>query len=114
MAPPGHSSISCEIAYSRRKPLEAEGLVDRVITALRESGILQQSDKIVSASQTDSPYAYVVFDHNRNEAVRVIHEWMEDVGLIPCGRFAEWGYQWSFEAIECGRRAAERVRSLGQ
>jgi protoporphyrinogen oxidase len=114
MAPPGHSSISCEIAYSRRKPLDAEGLVDRVIMDLRETGVLRPNDRIVSTGQTDSPYAYVVFDHNRNEAVRVIHEWMEEVGLIPCGRFAEWGYQWSFEAIECGRRAAARVRGLGQ
>ncbi len=28
-APPGHSSVSCEIAYSRRKPLDEDRLVER-------------------------------------------------------------------------------------
>jgi hypothetical protein len=34
---------------------------------------------------------------------------MERAGLVPCGRFGEWGYHWSFEAIESGKRAAARV-----
>ena len=30
--------------------------------------------------------------------------------LYPCGRFGEWGYHWSFEAIASGRRVAAQVR----
>jgi protoporphyrinogen oxidase len=111
MAPVGHSSISCEIAYSRRRSLSEDGLVERVIAALQSTGILRPDDKIVATSQTNSPFAYVVFDHQRSAAVATIHEWMGEIGLIPCGRFAEWGYQWSFEAIECGKQAAARVRA---
>lgn len=105
-APPGHGSISCEIAYSSRRPLDEEGLVGRTVDALRRSGILRTSDRIVVEDQIDIPYAYVVFDFNRRESLRVIHSWMESVGLYPCGRFGEWGYHWSFEAIESGRRVA--------
>jgi protoporphyrinogen oxidase len=107
-APAGHSSISCEVAYSRKKPLD-EGLVDRVLDGLRQTGILMGSDRIVLVDQIDIPYAYVIFDHHRTECLRVIHSWMESVGLFPCGRFAEWGYHWSFEAIESGQRVAQRV-----
>ena len=114
MAPLGHGSISCEIAYSKRKPLDEAGLNERVVAALRATGVLRPDDKIVAMGQTTSPFAYVVFDHQRNRAVARIHSWMNEIGLIPCGRFAEWGYQWSFEAIECGRLAAARVRALGR
>lgn len=113
MAPLEHGSISCEIAYSRRKPLQEENLVERVVTALQSTGILRPDDTIVTTNQTNSPYAYVVFDHQRKQAVESIHKWLDEIGLVPCGRFAEWGYQWSFEAIECGRVAAARVRAIG-
>ena len=108
-APAGCSSVSSEIAYSRRKPLDDHDLVDRVIVALRDTGVLTAEDDIVFRDQIDIPYAYVIFDHNRTESLRTIHGWMESVGLFPCGRFGEWGYHWSFEAIESGKRVAERL-----
>ena len=108
-APPGCSSISCEIAYSRRKPLAENGLVGRTIDALRCAGILRPSDRLVLEDQIDIPYAYVVFDFDRMPCLHIIHSWMESVGLYPCGRFGEWGYHWSFEALESGRRVADRV-----
>jgi protoporphyrinogen oxidase len=111
-APAGHGSISCEIAYSSRKPIDDVDLVPRVVGALREVGILEASDRIVLEDQLDIPYAYVVFDFRRSEALRTIHGWMERVGLYPCGRFGEWGYHWSFDAIESGRRVAGRVAPL--
>lgn len=111
-APAGHSSVSCEIAYSRRKPLDEHLLVERTVDALRRSGILKDSDRIVVEDQIDIPFAYVVFDFNREAALRVIHSWMESVGLYPCGRFGEWGYHWSFEAIESGQRVAEKLSAV--
>ena len=111
-APPGHSSISCEVAYSRRMPLDRDHLVERVTRALKQTGILQDSDRIVVEDQIDIPFAYVVFDFNREPSLRTIHTWMESVGLYPCGRFGEWGYHWSFEAIESGRRVAARVAEV--
>ena len=108
-APQGHGSVSCEIAYSRRKPLDEDRLVERTVDALNRTGILRSSDQIVVTDQIDIPYAYVVFDFDREPSLRAIHAWMESVGLYACGRFGEWGYHWSFEAIESGRRVAARV-----
>jgi len=108
-APRDCSSISCEIAYSRRKPLDENGLVGRTVDALRLAGILLESDRIILEHQIDIPYAYAVFDFDRDPSLRTIHSWMERVGIYPCGRFGEWGYHWSFEAIESGRRVAARV-----
>jgi protoporphyrinogen oxidase len=108
-APPGTGSISCEIAYSRRRPLDDSNLGQRVVDALRRAGILRDGDRVVFEDQVDIPYAYVVFDFARKEALRVIHGWMDEVSLFPCGRFGEWGYHWSFDAIASGRRVAARV-----
>jgi len=110
-APQGCSSITCEISYSRRKPLDERNLVERCVEALRRTGILKDTDRIIVEDQIDIPFAYVVFDFNRNASLSIIHEWMESVDIYPCGRFGEWGYHWSFEAIESGRRVAERVRA---
>ena len=111
-APPGHSSISCEIAYSRRMPLNEDRLVERTVDALRRTGILRDSDRIIVEDQINIPYAYVVFDFDRAPSLRTIHGWMESVGLYPCGRFGEWGYHWSFEAIASGKRVAAQVTAL--
>lgn len=108
-APAGYSSISCEIAYSRRKPLDEEWLEERTLEALYATGVLNRSDRIVMVDQIDIPYAYVVFDFARRESVATIHRWMRDCGIFECGRFGEWGYLWSFEAIASGSRVAAEV-----
>jgi protoporphyrinogen oxidase len=92
--------------------LDEDRLVERVVDALRRTGILHDSDRVVVEDQINIPYAYVVFDFNREASLQIIHRWMENVGLYPCGRFGEWGYHWSFEAIESGQRVAVRVASL--
>jgi protoporphyrinogen oxidase len=109
-APEGYGSISCEIAYSRHKPVDEENIVGRTIDALRATGVLTESDTIVVEDVMDIPYAYVIFDFNRSESLKIIHNWMKSVGLYPCGRFGEWGYHWSFEAIESGQRVAAQVK----
>jgi protoporphyrinogen oxidase len=108
-APAGCSSISCEIAYSRRKPLDENEVVGRTVDALKRTGVLLETDSIVLEDQVDIPFAYVVFDFDRGPSLRLIHSWMERVGIYPCGRFGEWGYHWSFEAIASGLRVARRV-----
>jgi protoporphyrinogen oxidase len=113
-APPGMSSVSCEIAYSRRKPLREEGLVEAVLASLRGTGILGSKDRVVFQDQVDIPFAYVVYDARREPSLKTIHSWMESRGLHPCGRFGEWGYHWSFEAMESGRRVAQRVARAGR
>jgi protoporphyrinogen oxidase len=109
-APAGAGSLSCEIAYSRRRPLDETGLEERVLAALRRTGLLREDDHILVRDQIDIPYAYVVFDFHRQAALDTIHAWMRSVDVHPCGRFGEWGYHWSFEAIESGHAVAQAIR----
>lgn len=111
-APEGQSSISCEVAYSRRRPLDDHDLTARCVESLIRTGVLDANDRIVLTDQMDIPYAYVVFDFEREPSMKVIHDWMRSVRLYPCGRFGEWGYHWSFEAIESGQRVALEVAEV--
>lgn len=106
-APAGCSSVTCEVAYSRRLPLDEADLVDRCRGALIAEGILDASDRILVSDVMDVPFAYVVFDAHRNRSVDSIRSWLQERGIVACGRFGEWGYHWSFDAIESGRRAIQ-------
>lgn len=107
-APKGCSSVSCEIAYAPWKPLPDEDLFARCQRHLVAAGVLDQDDKIRVRDQIDIPYGYVIFDHRRTQSLAVIHGWMEQSGVVACGRYGDWGYHSSFEAIESGLRAAQR------
>lgn len=109
-APSGCSSVTCEIAYSKRQPLEDKGLTERCLESLVREGILDPADRILVSDVMDVPFSYVVFDKHREGALLRIQSWLRERGIIACGRFGEWGYHWSFDAIESGRRAAQSIR----
>lgn len=111
-APKGTSSVTCEVAYSRRQPLDDRNLAERCHEALIREGILQESDRILVRDEMDAPFGYVVFDDARRPSLDVIHGWLQQSRILPCGRFGDWGYHWSFDALESGRRASVRAQAL--
>jgi len=63
-------------------------------------------------AQCDLPYAYVVYDHARAEAVQLIREWLEERDIVLAGRYSEWEYYNSDHAFLAGKRAAEKVLEM--
>jgi len=59
-------------------------------------------------------YANVIFDLDRADALKVVRGYLDELGVESCGRYGEWGYQWTDEAFMSGERAAQRAldRSL--
>lgn len=112
MVPPGTSSIMAEIAYTRGESINRDTVVERVAEDLRRSGVLHLDDRIIFQELVDINYAYVIFDHNRKGAVAEIHRYLKKYGVIPCGRYGDWGYLWSDEAMLSGRRAALTVKKV--
>lgn len=111
VVPAGCSSLTAEISYSPTKPLPVEGeaLIEHVIEDCRAVGMLRPNDTIVVANQVDAPYAYVIPDLNKAEAVRCIQEWLRPQGVISAGRFGEWEYLNTDQSFLAGRRAAEQI-----
>ena len=107
LAPRGTSSVSAEVAYSDWAPVDKSQIVDRIVDDLHRVGVLRKRDRIVLTDTIDIKYAYVIYDHNRKESVRTIHDYLGKHEIVPCGRYGRWAYLWSDEAVLSGRKAAE-------
>jgi UDP-galactopyranose mutase len=106
LVPPGKSAVSAEVAYSAENPLQKETIVDQVIKDLKRAGVLRETDRIELTDTIDIPYAYVIYDHHRRDAVRVVRNWLKTVDIHTTGRYGLWAYLWSHEAILSGRQTA--------
>ncbi len=112
VVPPGMSAIQAEVYYSKKyRPLDCapEALIEPVIDALRRCGTLRPDDTIVLRHAQLVPYANIIFDLDRAAALRVVHGYLEDVGIGWCGRYGDWGYLWTDEAFASGEAAARKV-----
>ncbi|HJV50775.1 MAG TPA: NAD(P)-binding protein, partial [Noviherbaspirillum sp.] len=111
--PPGGFGLTCEISYSPRwKPLPCEGqaLIERCVADCIRVGLLRADDRIIAANEIDMPYAYVVYDHERDRNVRTIRAWLERHGIVSAGRYGEWEYYNSDHAFIAGKKAADAVK----
>lgn len=110
MAPEGQCSVAAEIAYSKWAPIDRESIVQRVIDDLTRVRAIPEAAPVISKSTIDIKYGYVIYDKNRKQAVRQIHDWLNSVDIHATGRYGLWAYLWSHEAILAGKRTALRLQ----
>lgn len=110
-APDGKGSIQCEIYYSRRRPLPSSPstLPERVVAELIKIGVLRDRHEVLWARHRAIEYANVVFDGRRADALAAVVPWLADRGVIVAGRYGEWGYHWTDDAVRSGWTAADRA-----
>jgi len=113
--PPGGFGITCEISYAEGKPLPCTGraLIDRCIADCIKVGMLREDDTILAANEVDLPYAYVLYDHARADAVKTIRQWLAGFDIHLAGRYSEWEYYNSDHAFLAGKRAADDILAAG-
>ena len=112
VVPSGASAIQAEVYFSRKyRPLtqSPESLIDDVVDGLVRCGLLRPDDRILLRHAQLIPYANVIFDLDRAAALRVVHGYLEEIGVAPVGRYGEWGYLWTDEAYLSGEAAARKV-----
>jgi protoporphyrinogen oxidase len=110
--PPGCGSLQAECYFSRKyKPLDRrpEACIQPVIDDMRRCGILRDGDRILFQDARHVPYANVIFDLERAEALATVHGFLEEVGIAWCGRYGDWAYIWTDESFQSGERAAQRT-----
>jgi protoporphyrinogen oxidase/glycosyltransferase involved in cell wall biosynthesis len=107
----GGFGFTCEISYSPSKPLPCDGdaLIERCIADCVRVGMLDPSDRVLVANQVDLPYAYVVYDHQRQRNVDLIRAWLDRHDIVLAGRYSEWEYYNSDHAFLAGKKAASEV-----
>lgn len=110
--PPGCGSFQAEIYFSKKyKPLHdsPESYIPRVIADLKRCGLLKDSDRILFSEASVAPFAQVIFDLERADALTIVRGYLNDVGISTAGRYGEWGYLWTDESFMSGERAAEET-----
>ncbi|MEQ1699467.1 MAG: FAD-dependent oxidoreductase [Ilumatobacteraceae bacterium] len=88
-----YSSWMTEVASSEWRPLERDGLVERVIESLRHAGLVSPDAPIVSRHVQHIPYAYPVPTLRRDAALAVIQPWLMAHDISSRGRFGAWRYE---------------------
>jgi len=111
-APPGTGSIQAEVYFSDKyKPFTGSpsDLIEPVIRDLRRCGLVRDTDKILFSKAMLLPYANIIFDLERTEALNTVHAYLDDLGIAYCGRYGVWGYMWTDESFISGEKAAQRA-----
>ena len=112
VVPAGTSSIQAEVYFSKKyRPLTAspQSCIEPTIDGLRRCGVIRSYDQIVYRDAMLIPYANIIFDLDRDAALRKVHGFLEDIGIGWCGRYGEWGYLWSDESFVSGESAAKKM-----
>jgi len=83
-------------------------MADHVINELIEADVLKKSDEIIYLDTIDIKYGYVIFDKERKPAIKIVHDYLKSLDIIPFGRYGIWAYLWSDEAMLSGKKVAEK------
>lgn len=111
--PAGCSSIQVEVVHSRYKSIPSHDvLIEQCLNSLIKVGLLHSLAEIVALDARDIRYANVLFDFNRAPSVALIRDYMSSKGVKSCGRYGDWAYLWTDQAILSGERSANEIRCL--
>lgn len=105
------SSVQAEVSYSKSKPVRHNNIVEKVIKDLIKAKILRSKDNIRLISLKDIKYAYVIYDHNRLNNLKVISQFLRNSGIYNAGRYGRWEYLWMDEAILSGKNIVKEVKN---
>jgi len=93
-APPGKCSFIADITCKYDDEvwrLSDQALIERTVSDLTREGVLLGSDYEASLV-TRARYAYVIDDLARQKNLTVIRNRLDELGMLICGRFAEFEY----------------------
>lgn len=106
----GYITLQIEIPYSKDKPiiLGKEELINKVIQYIHKTENIG-CDEIKYLGDINIEYGYVIYDFNQKKSLETIHKFLDDNGIYYCGRFGEWAYLWSDQALISGKIIADRL-----
>jgi protoporphyrinogen oxidase len=102
---PERKSSTYYSKYSPKK-LEGDGLVSHIIKKSVQMNLFSTND-IETVDYREVKYANVVFDHKREKVVSIIHQYLQELGIVCIGRFGEWDYLWSDQSLMSGKKVVK-------
>ena len=113
--PEGKSSVQFEIYSSCKRTMNysKDELKENCIYALKKMGLANEEDLEFMKHDTID-YGNVVFYNGMEKDRAIVTDWLLEQGIVSAGRFGEWDYFWSHQAMESGFRAAEKLIKTNQ
>lgn len=99
-APEGCSSLQMEV-YCKENEYTEQELFERTVGKLIEAGIINGED-ILFTHVGFEKYANVIFTKPIYESRKIVRDYLTSVGIETIGRFGEWDYLWSDQALMSG------------
>ena len=103
------TAIQAEVSWSPHKRVDRSGLEHRVLESLVAMGIVERSAHVIDSSVVTLEYAYPIYTRDTAAARRLILEKLEGHGVSCAGRFGEWLYINSDDAVMRGKLRAETL-----
>lgn len=94
--------IMMEISEGPEKKLIRKDTNRWILDNLLEMNLIKSESEVRKIVVHNAKYAYPVPTHNRNSIVGSIQEWLNEVGIYSIGRFGQWAYINSDEALHRG------------
>jgi UDP-galactopyranose mutase len=101
--------ITGEVSHLPEKALERGAVEARFLESLLRLRLIKSIEEVVSVSVIGVKYAYPVPTIDRDAAAGRIKDWLEARGIYTAGRFGEWAYINSDEAIYRGLTLGRRL-----
>jgi len=113
MCPTGTSSVYVEIACKPGQitPKKERELIARAKKDLIKAGIMITEREILMEHWEQIPYAYVIYDRNRDRNLKIIQDYLKEKDIYSVGRYGGWKYSTMEEAILEGKEVAEKLAS---
>jgi protoporphyrinogen oxidase len=95
IAPQGHFLLLTETSYSQWKPESRADIVDRVVSGLIETKLLEEADRsrLAATYLIDVPYSYPVPTLGRDDALAALQSALMARDVYSRGRFGAWLYE---------------------
>ena len=103
-APKGSYSFYVEYSSMNAKFKNVENVVKDLIDA----GFIRKTDKIAALNIVDMP-GYVIFDKNRNSALKAINAFLNKHKIYSIGRYGSWEYSFIEKNIKDAKNLAEKL-----
>ena len=101
--------VMLEVSPGTRAGVTPEDLKSGAAETLRTLGIIRTADEIRSIHVRDVPYGYPVPTHDRSQRVEGIKRASEQMSIHTVGRFGEWAYINSDEALHRGLMLGQQL-----
>ena len=88
-------SLLAEISHSEFKPVDRERVVEDTVKGMINTRLLSERDRadIIDTHVIERDYTYPTPSLERDEALRVLHPWLESRDIYSRGRFGAWRYE---------------------